>query len=109
MTIDFALDHIPRRMRELGFEDAYYTKFKHLVMSPSETRKIEGYNQYWMLIDEPGDVSIVSEFGVFDLTLINANELDHEHQGLITITNYLAGVNHVRFIQVIPKHNGTNN
>jgi hypothetical protein len=109
MTIDFALDHIPRRMRELGFEDAYYTEFKHLVLQASETRKIEAFNQYWMLIDEPGDVTILSEFGIFDLSLMNANELKHEHQGLITVTNLLAGINHVRFIQVIPKHNGTNN
>jgi hypothetical protein len=109
MTIDFALDHIPRRMRELGYGDAYYTEFRHLVLSPLETRQIEGYNQYWMLIDEPGDVSIVSEFGVFDLSLQNTNELKHEHQGLITVKNYLSGTNHLRFIQVIPMHNGTSN
>jgi hypothetical protein len=109
MTIDFALDHIPRRMRELGFEDAYYTEFKHLVLQAGEIRKIEAFSQYWMLIDEPSDVSIASEFGIFDLSLLNANELRHEHQGLITVTNQLSGINHIKFIQVIPKHNGTNN
>jgi hypothetical protein len=109
MTIDFALDHIPRRMRDLGFNDEYFTDFKHYVLYAKETRKIEGFNEFFFLIDEPDNVSVASEFGVFDLSLQNVNEMKHEHQGLITITNYRSSVNHIRFIQVIPKHNGRNN
>ncbi len=104
MTIALALEYIPRRMRELGFGNEYYLRFRHFVLSPGEMREEEGYNQFFILVEEPVDVSVNSEFGVFDLSLANANEMSYEHQGLIKIQNQSPGINHVRFIQVIPIH-----
>jgi len=104
MTINLALEYIPRRMEELGFGNEYYLRFRHFVLQAGETLEVPAYNQFFMLVDEAIDVSVNSEFGIFDLTLRNANEMLYEHQGLITIKNYASAVNHLRFIQVIPKH-----
>lgn len=105
MTINLALEYIPRRMRELGYGKQYYLRFRHLVLQPSEELELPAYNQFFILVEEAQDVSVKSEFGIFDLSLTNANEMLYEHQGQITIKNKAAAIRHVRFIQVIPKHN----
>lgn len=104
MTINLALEYIPRRMRELGFGSEYYLRFRHLVLQPSEEVEIAAYNQFYILVEEAEDVSVKSEFGIFDLSLKNANEMLYEHQGQINIKNYTPAIKHIRFIQVIPKH-----
>jgi hypothetical protein len=108
MTINLALEYIPRRMEELGFGNEYYLRFRHLVMQPSEEREMQAYNQFFILAEEAVDVKVESEFGIFDLSLKNANEMLYEHQGLIRIKNLASGINHIRFIQVIPKHKKQN-
>lgn len=104
MTINLALEYIPRRMEELGFGNRYYLRFRHLALQPHEQLTVTAYNQFFILVEEVADVSVVSEFGVFDLSLKNINEMLYEHQGKIEIQNYSSGINHIRFIQVIPKH-----
>jgi hypothetical protein len=103
MTVALALEYIPRRMEELGFKKNYYIRFRHFVLQPNEHVDIEAYNQFYMLVDEPDGMNVTSDFGVFDLT-VYTNEQLYEHQGFISIQNYASAVNHVRFIQVIPKH-----
>ncbi len=104
MTTDLALEYIPRRMRELGYEDNYSLRFVHLVLQPSEVRQIEASCEFFILVEEPQNVTIDSDMGIFDLSFTATNELQYEHQGIITITNQstVALVN-VRFIQVIPR------
>ena len=102
MTINLALEYIPRRMRELGHGKNYSLRFRHFVLQAQEQREISAFNQLLILVDEASDVSVVSEFGIFDLSLNNVNEMIYEHQGNVKITNYLSGLNHIRFIQVIP-------
>jgi hypothetical protein len=104
MTINLALEYIPRRMRELGLGSDYYLRFRHFVLQPSEVVKIDSTNQFYILIEEVGDVNVTSDFGVFDLSQSNINEMLYEHQGQIKVTNYLKTINHLRFIQVIPIH-----
>ncbi len=105
MTINLALEYIPRRMEELGFGNAYYLRFRHYVLQPSEQLEVSAFNQFYILVEEAQDVSVKSEFGIFDLSLKNANEMLYEHQGQITIQNNAAVIKHLRFVQVIPKHN----
>ncbi len=102
MTIALALEYIPRRMKELGHGNNYYIRFRHMVLQANEERNIDACNQFYILVEEAVDASVVSDFGLFDLTLENTNEQTYEHQGAITITNYLSSINHIRFIQVIP-------
>ncbi len=104
MNIALALEYIPRRMEELGYGRNYYIRFRHLVLQPNELVELEAYNQFFILLDEPMNVQVSSEFGLFDLSIDKTNEQLYEHQGFISIQNYTAAINHVRFIQVIPKH-----
>jgi hypothetical protein len=103
MTVSLALEYIPRRMDELGHGRNYYIRFRHLILQPSETVRIEAPNQFYILLEEPMDVSINSDFGLYDLSNEKTNEQFYEHQGSISTKNYSATVNHLRFIQVIPK------
>jgi hypothetical protein len=103
MTIALALEYIPRRMDELGHGKDYYIRFRHFVLQPSEHMDLEAYNEFYFLIDEPDSVNITSDFALFDLSFDRTNEQQYEHQGFISIQNYANNVNHVRFIQVIPK------
>lgn len=104
MNIALALEYIPRRMEELGHGKNYYIRFRHMVMQPNEHVDIEAYNQFYIMVDAPDKLNVTSEFGIFDLSFNKTNEQLYEHQGFISIQNYSASVNHVRFIQVIPKH-----
>jgi hypothetical protein len=94
-------------MEELGFGSNYYLRFRHFVLQAAEQLEVPAFNQFFILVEETEDVSVKSEFGIFDLSLKNANEMLYEHQGQITLQNHASGLKHIRFIQVIPKHNTT--
>jgi hypothetical protein len=103
MTIALAVEYVPRRMKELGTEK-YYMRFRHLVLQPSEKLELEADNQYFFLVEETTDISISSDMGFYDISETSTNEQSYEHQGTIIIHNYGQQVNHVRFIQIIPKN-----
>ncbi|MGZ4064216.1 MAG: hypothetical protein ACXVP0_14675 [Bacteroidia bacterium] len=105
MTIALAIEYIPRRMKDLGFGSDYYLRFRHFVLQAAEQLNIDADNHYYILVDEVADVSIASDFGIYDLSDPAVNEQNYEHQGKISITNNASGTTHVRFIQVIPKNN----
>lgn len=111
MNVVLALEYIPRRMKELGFNSDYYIRFRHFVLQANEQLEINAFNQFFILVEEKCDVSIQSEFGVYDIAEDKINEQSYEHQGDILISNNRNSINHVRFIQVIPKHQSlkTNN
>ncbi len=107
MTVDLALEYIPRRMEELGFGNHYTLRFRHLVLQPSENLTLDAHNQFFILVDQPSGLSIESQNGLFDLSNPGTNEMQYEHQGLITVRNMNGRITHVRFIQVIVKHEKT--
>jgi hypothetical protein len=107
MTINLALEYIPRRMQELGYKGNYYIRFRHLVLQANEEQTIDAYNQFYYLVEEAQNVRVESETGIFDLSESTTNEMQYEHQSKIQIKNYSSGINHLRFIQVIPKHKTT--
>lgn len=104
MTTNFALDYIPRRMQELGVNDNYLLKFRHLVIQPNDIVIVDAYNEYFLLVQAGNDLRVKSEFGVYDLFDTGINEQQYEHQGKITITNTSKILKHIKFIQVIPRH-----
>ena len=104
MTINLALEYIPRRMQELGYKGNYYIRFRHLVLQANEEQTIDAYNQFYYLVEEAQNVRVESETGIFDLSENTTNEMQYEHQSKIKNKNYSSGINHLRFIQVIPKH-----
>jgi hypothetical protein len=105
MNTDLALSLIESRMRDMGYTPKDYSiSFKHYVLQGNERREIEAYNELYFLEHDPEDVSIQSDFGFYDLSFQQANELKYEHQGSISLRNLSGLINHIRFIQVILKH-----
>ena len=107
MTINLALEYIPKRMEELGFKNNYSLRFRHLVLQPNENQLIQAFNQLFYLVEEAENVRVESENGVFDLSEGATNEMQYEHQNHIQLINYSSDLRHVRFIQVIPNHIST--
>ena len=103
MTINLALEYIPKRMEELGYINNYSLRFRHLILQPNENHLIQAFNQLFYLVEEVENVRVESENGVFDLSEDATNEMQYEHQNNIQVTNYSPDIRHVRFIQVIPK------
>ncbi|MEP7374723.1 MAG: hypothetical protein ABI675_15110 [Chitinophagaceae bacterium] len=102
MTVSLALEYIPRRMCELGYENNYHIRFRHLLLMPGEERAIAAYNQLFILIEPTSDMRIESDVGLFDLSEDMINEFQYEHTGEVHLTNLSPVSGHVRFIQVIP-------
>lgn len=104
MTSEFAMEYVSRRMRELKYGDDYSLRFVHFTLNPSEIRAVEATHQLYILIDEPTKVAVDSDTGIYTPAPQYINQMQHEHQGAITLTNLDSGnVQSVRFIQVIPK------
>ena len=103
MTDTLVLEYIPKRMCELNYGPDYIIRFRHFVLQPREERKLQGQNQLLFLVEPFCDLRIESVAGLFDMSEDQVNELQYEHRGDIAITNQSIFINHVRFIQVIPK------
>ena len=103
MTSHLALEYIPKRMCELGHGSHYVLRLRHFVLKPLETREINVNNQLMILVEPLCDVRIESPAGIFDLSEDLVNEMQYEHRVDLKIINHSIFINHVRFIQVIPK------
>lgn len=103
MTVNFALEYIPRRMNELGYGNEYHLRLKYLTFGPLETKTLEAYNQLVIVIDIGYYMKIESDMGVIDWVDNTLKEYQYEHTGPITLTNKWEGFNSIQFIQVIPK------
>jgi hypothetical protein len=105
MTEEYALQYIKHRMLELGHGDNYFaTASRHYSLYAFETRVLNAYNEYFFLIEADVNVMVSSEFGDYDLSDSTINEQLYEHQGKITLTNKSHSLQHIKFIQVIPKY-----
>ena len=82
----------------------YGIQFRHLVLQPSEERVMNAHDHIYLLIEPICDMRVESSTGVFEWTEDLTNELQYEHKGDITIRNNSIFLNHVRFVQVIPKN-----
>ena len=102
MTVNFAMEYLPKRMCELGYGNDYTIRLRHLLLQPLEVRTLNGYGQLFLLIEPAIDIRIESDTGFYDLSEYRTNEMQYEHQGEIVITNLSIIRTHVIFIQVIP-------
>ena len=102
MTINLAIEYIPKRMRELGYDSNYHIRFHHYVLQSEEKRTIEAFNEIFLLVEEAEDISVESLTGIFDLSQQYISEQQYEHEGLISLVNQSNRTRHVRFIQIIP-------
>lgn len=106
MNLAFALDYIPRRMREMGFGENYLTRHRQMLVTNGTTLEISGYNQFWYFI-EPDGLKIESERGIYNMDDVAINIQQHEHSGKIKVLNESGRDMWVLFIQVIPQHSKT--
>lgn len=104
MTVEFALDFIPRRMRELGYGENYITRWRHFQIDSNDILRIDSDNEIYLLISPTSQVAVRSKFGIFDLSDPTINEMQYEHKGKIQVKNKTADSLLVLFIQVIPNH-----
>jgi hypothetical protein len=102
MNIGFVLDQIPRRMKELGYGNNYYTRIRHFNLSASQEILINAMTDYYYLIEENQNLKMESHLGIYDTANNKINEMQHEHHGQITITNKSIENIQVILIQVIP-------
>lgn len=103
MELVFALDYIPRRMKELGFED-YAVRYRHIRVLDKSSMTIEGQNQIWLAINPSTLLTIRSKAGIFKWNDKSINEQQYEHRGKITVVSDSSAVIYQLFIQVIPLH-----
>ena len=103
MELVFALDYIPRRMKELGFED-YAVRYRHIRLMDKKIQVIDAQNQFWLAINPNSQLTIRSKAGIFKSNDKTINELQYEHRGKITVYNDASVVIYQLFIQVIPLH-----
>lgn len=105
MNLAFALDFIPRRMKELGFGEQYITRYRHVLVEDKTVLELRSHNQFmYFIAPEVLNLTIRSKRGVFCLTDYTINEQQHEHSGKIEIDNQTGQNQYVLFIQVIPKN-----
>lgn len=104
MNTEFALDFIPRRMKELGYSRNYITRWRHLQIDAGSSLRIDAENEYYYLIQPDSNISVKSKFGLYNLNDPNINEMQYEHRGKILIENLTKESCLVLFIQVIPQH-----
>ena len=103
MTPELANEYIKRRMKELGHENNYHIRFRHLVLGPMEVRKMDLHLQLLILAAPKENIRIQSDMGIFDVAEFATNELQYEHRGTVVITNYSAMPQQVQLIQVLFK------
>ena len=102
MTIALALEYIPRRMKELGFNNDYIIRFRHFTLQPNEKVNIDADNQYFILLDGTSLASISSDMAIYNLSDTAVTEHGYEHQGAIKLYNYSEHLCHLKFIQLVP-------
>jgi hypothetical protein len=100
MTEVFILDFIPKRMKQLGYQN-WHTRYRELTVLGTSKVSITAYNELWFIVDHPVGLIIDSDYGIYDSTGESSNENMHQHKGEITIENPESTPRKIIFIQVI--------
>lgn len=104
MTAAFALDIIPRRMKELGYYQGYVMRLRHFQVDKNDTLIIDAQNEYYYLIEPTEAIEVSSKMGMYNVGEYRINEMIYEHQGNIKVKNLTTLQAFAVFIQVIPNH-----
>lgn len=104
MTVNFAIEYIPKRVAELCYCFGYHIRLRHFVLQVVESRIIEVKLGFFILIDPSPYIQIESDIGVFNIDNYITKELQYEYHTNMTVRNASEDfIGHVKFIQVIPK------
>lgn len=103
MNSAIVLEYIKKRMAELGHGERYSLQLRHFIIASGGELIIDAPNQLMVLIEPVEMVEILSDIGLFNLSVTYSNELQYEHSGRIHMKSYAGDrAIHIRFVQAIP-------
>jgi len=97
-----AIEFARCKMRELGVDDNYIIRYRHFRLDPNEILEIKGENHLYVFIRPLNNVKVKSKAGIYDMKDDGINELQHVHNGIITVENQTKDRQNCKFIQIIP-------
>lgn len=100
MTEQLIIQFIPERVRQLGFTD-YHLRYRDVMIEKQRTVNITAYNELYFIVDDPPDLVVESDYGIYDSTDRPVEENAHQHRGEIVIQNRSSKSRRIKFIQVI--------
>ena len=100
MTEQLIIQFIPERVRQLGFVD-YHLRYRDVMIEKQSSVNITAYNELYFIVDDPPDLVVESDYGIYDSTENPVEENAHQHRGEIVIQNKSSKNKRIKFIQVI--------
>jgi hypothetical protein len=100
MSEEFILNHIPERVKQLGFRN-YHIRYRDLTIKAGAIQRIPAYTELWFITDDPSGLIVESDYGIYDTTGVYLSDNSHEHKGEIVIENPGGDNKRIKFIQVI--------
>lgn len=100
MTEQLIIQFIPERVRQLGFTD-YHLRYRDVMIEKQRSVNITAYNELYFIVDDPSDLIVESDYGIYDSTDSPVEENVHQHRGEIVIQNKGNKSRRIKFIQVI--------
>jgi hypothetical protein len=104
MTSILALSYIRKKMKDIGLGNRYQIKYRHINIPANDAIVIDASNHYYIILNNPIKISVVSDYGIYDADDEQLNEYQYEHTGPMKIINKSAFVQSIRMIQVIPRN-----
>ena len=100
MSEEFILQHIPRRIAQLGYR-SYHIQYKDFFIRSASTFRIEAFNELYFIIGDPMGIVVESDYGIYDSTGLVLCDNEHQHKGEIILSNPGSDDKRVKFVQVI--------
>lgn len=100
MTEPFILEHIPERVKQMGYS-TYRIRYRDLMIKSGSNISVSAFNELWFIIDDPAGLLVESHYGIYDTTGDYLAESIHQHRGDIVITNPGTEDKRIKFIQVV--------
>jgi hypothetical protein len=100
MTEQLIIQYVPERIRQLGFTD-YHLRYRDLMIVKQSSMTVTAWNELYFIVDDPPDVIVESDYGIYDSTENPVEENVHQHRGEIVIRNKSSKSKRIKFVQVI--------
>lgn len=100
MTEQLIIQYVPERIRQLGFTD-YHFRYRDLMIGKQSSMTVTAWNELYFIVDDPPDVIVESDYGIYDSTENPVEENVHQHRGEIVIRNKSNKSKRIKFVQVI--------
>jgi hypothetical protein len=100
MTEQLIIQYIQERVKQLGFTD-YHLRYRDLMIGKQSSMAVTAWNELYFIVDDPQDLIVESDYGIYDSTETPVEENVHQHRGEIVIQNKANRSRRIKFIQVI--------